>query len=174
MESGEGNSEYLGKKSKKTSALWCQFLQEHGIFLDCDHALPRCSRQEWVHIRLFIIADYCYLFVGLCGKMWFCHMSSVLVIVYFTQVTGLNLQNIDCPMLWINLLLHEAFVYFIFRPCSPRFKLPIRVVNSVSFVYWPTTPGHGSCPGCVVGISSISPLKKTNQNFPFLASIICK
>lgn len=101
--------ECLWENSEKTRP---QFLQSAEWFLGCvSMTLPRCSGYEWADSTLLTTTGDCCVLICLYGKACFDPEWLALVSVYFTQGSLLNLQSINCPMLWMKLTLtSDSFV----------------------------------------------------------------
>lgn len=73
-------------QENNTRVLWLQLLQNKQLFLECVLCSSGWKRWEWIYFGVLIIACYCYStqyfnFYSLYGKMCFCPMCLVLVIV---------------------------------------------------------------------------------------------
>jgi hypothetical protein len=77
----------------------------------CFHDSARCSGYEWADSTLLTTTGDSCVLIGLYGKVCFDPVWLALVIVHFTQGSLLNLQSINCPMLWMKLTLtSDSFV----------------------------------------------------------------
>lgn len=150
----------LWEHSKKRHIFGPQFLQNTELILKCI-SMPLPGILEWVYFRLFITPDYCCLCTCLYGKHVFamCCLSTTCSLplwlyTYFTYMTPLDPQSINCLMLW------EFSLPRLSAPVS-QVPLPIKVPNSLCLC-------SGYCPvPCATGVLfQNSTLMPVSEPFP--------